>query len=209
MSLYMIKKHVILFALVFLSISVIGQQKYKLANEYYNSGEYEKAAQLYQALYTESPGNKTYFNLYIQCLLDLKDFENARKVIETELKKNPADVSLYVTNGNLLERQGMTAKANEEYRKAINNLNRDPTNISNLANTFTNLAKYELAIETFLKGEKIAKVENMYVYNLADLYRRQGDGKNMIKYYLIAAERENSTFNVHSSLQRFLDEKVV
>ncbi len=205
MSLYMIKKNVILFALVFSSISVIGQQKYKLANEYYNSGEYEKAAQLYQALYTESPGNKTYFNLYIQCLLDLKDFENARKVIEFELKKNPGDVSLYVTNGNLLERQGMTAKANEEYRKAINNLNPDPANISNLANTFSNLTKYELAIETLLKGEKIAKVENMYVYDLANLYKRQGDAKNMIKYYLIAAERENSTFNVQSSLQRYLD----
>jgi tetratricopeptide (TPR) repeat protein len=206
MSFHTFKKNIVLLGLVFMSISVVGQQKYRLANEYYNSGEYEKAAQLYQALYNESPGNKTYFNLYIQCLLDLRDFDNARKVIESELKKNPGDVTLYVTNGSLLERQGMTAKANEEYRKAINNLNPDPTNISNLANTFTNLAKYELAIETFLKGEKIAKVENMYVYNLADLYKRQGDVKNMIKYYLIAAERENSTFNVQTYLQRYLDE---
>ncbi len=204
MSLPIFKKSLVLVVLICISFSLIGQQKYRLANEYYNSGEYEKAAQLYQALYTEAPGNKTYFNLYIQCLLDLKDFENARKVVESELKKNPNDVSLYVTNGSLLERQGLTAKANDEYRKAINNLSPDPSNISNLANTFTNLAKYDLAIETLLKGEKITKVENQYVYNLADLYRRQGDTKNMIKYYLIAAENENSTFNVQSSLQRFL-----
>jgi tetratricopeptide (TPR) repeat protein len=185
---------------------LVGQQKYKLANEYYNSGEFEKAAQLYESLYKESPNNKSYFNLYIQCLLDLRDYENAQKIIESELKKNPNDLTLYVTNGNLLERQGFPEKAKGEFRKAINNLSPDPSGISNLANTFTNLAKYDLAIETFIKGEKLSNVENLYVYNLADLYRRQGDVKNMIKYYLITVEKEKTSFNVQTSLQRFLSE---
>jgi tetratricopeptide (TPR) repeat protein len=184
----------------------IGQQKYRLAVEYYNSGEYEKAAQIYESLYNENPKNKTYFNWYIQCLLDLKDYENASKIIQSELKKSPSDVSLIVTYGSLLERQGFADKAKVEYKKAIDKLDPDPTNISNLANTFTNLAKYDLAIETYLKGEKISNVENLYVYYLADLYRRQGDIKNMIKYYLITAERESSSFNVQTSLQRFITE---
>lgn len=196
-----------IFILLLLSVSpTFGQQKYKLANEYYNSGEYEKAAQLYESLYKESPNNKSYFNLYIQCLLDLKDFENAQKIVEFELKKNPQDVSLYVTNGNLLERQGFPDKANTEFRKAINYLNPDPSNITNLANTFTNLAKYDLAIETFIKGEKLSNIENLFVHNLADLYRRQGDTKNMIKYYLLSTEKEKSSFNTQTSLQRFLSE---
>ncbi len=186
--------------------SAAGQQKYRLAVEYYNSGEYEKAAQIYESLYKESPNNKSYFNWYIQCLIDLKDYENAGRITQAELKKNPNDVSLYVTYGNLLERQGFNDKANAEYRKAINNLNPDPTNITNLANNFTNLAKYDLAIETYLKGEKLSNVENLYVYNLADLYRRQGDVKNMIKYYLITVEKEPSSVNIQTSLQRFLSE---
>lgn len=181
-------------------------QKYKLANEYYNSGEYEKAAQLYEALYRENTRNKSYFNLYIQCLVDLREYANATKIIEDELKKDPTDVSLYVSKGNLLERQGMTDQANKEYRKAVDNLNPDPSNISNLASTFTNLAKYDLAIETYLKGEKIANVKDLYVYNLADLYRRSGDTKNMIKYYLITVEKEQNSLNVQTSLQRFLAE---
>lgn len=186
--------------------SAAGQQKYRLAVEYYNSGEYEKAAQIYESLYKEIPNNKSYFNWYIQCLIDLKDYENAGRITQAELKKNPNDVSLYVTYGNLLERQGFNDKANAEYRKAINNLNPDPTNITNLANNFTNLAKYDLAIETYLKGEKLSNVENLYVYNLADLYRRQGDVKNMIKYYLITVEKEPSSANIQTSLQRFLSE---
>lgn len=192
--------------LLFFALSAFGQQKYRLAVEYYNSGEYEKASQIYESLYKENPNNKSYFNWYIQCLIDLKDYDNAGKIIQTELKKNPGDVSLYVTYGNLLERQGFPEKANAEYRKAINNLNPDPTNITNLANNFTNLAKYDLAIETYLKGEKLSNIPNLYVYNLADLYRRQGDVKNMIKYYLITAEKEPSSVNIQTSLGRFLSE---
>ena len=192
--------------LLFFALSAFGQQKYRLAVEYYNSGEYEKASQIYESLFKENPNNKSYFNWYIQCLIDLKDYDNAGKIIQTELKKNPGDVSLYVTYGNLLERQGFPEKANAEYRKAINNLNPDPTNITNLANNFTNLAKYDLAIETYLKGEKLSNIQNLYVYNLADLYRRQGDVKNMIKYYLITAEKEPSSVNIQTSLGRFLSE---
>ncbi|MBK8517501.1 MAG: tetratricopeptide repeat protein [Saprospiraceae bacterium] len=165
------------------------QQKYRLAVEYYNSGEYEKASEIYASLYKENPQNKSYFNWYIQCLLDLKDYDDAGKIIQSELKKTPGDVSLLVTYGNLLERQGLPDKAKIEFRKAIDKLDPDPSNITNLANSFTNLAKYDLAIETYLKGEKISNIENLYVYNLADLYRRQGDVKNMIKYYLLTAER--------------------
>ena len=201
----LIKVLTIFLLVVFVTTHTDAQvQKYRLANEYYNSGEYEKAAQLYEALYRENTKNKSYFNLYIQCLVDLRDYVKATKIIEEELKKDPTDASLYVSKGNLLERQGMPELANKEYRKAVDNLNPDPSNISNLASTFTNLAKYDLAIETYLKGEKIANVKDLYVYNLADLYRRSGDTKNMIKYYLITVEKEQNSLNVQTSLQRFL-----
>ena len=194
--------------LVFISFFYINegfaQQKYRLAVEYYNSGEYEKAAQIYESLYKENPKNKSYFSWYIQCLIDLRSYEKATQIIQNEIKSAPSDVSLFVAYGNLLERQGQHEKAKTEYRKAIDKLDPDPGNIANLASSFTNLAKYDLAIETYLKGEKISNVQNLYVYNLADLYRRQGDVKNMIKYYLITAEKEPSSINIQTSLQRFL-----
>ena len=36
--------------IIFFMFSAAGQQKYRLAVEYYNSGEYEKAAQIYLTL---------------------------------------------------------------------------------------------------------------------------------------------------------------
>lgn len=180
------------------------QQKARLANEYYSSGEYEKAAVLYRQLFMESNRNRSYLNLYIQCLIELSDFDTANKTIQDEIRLNPADVSLYVLSGNLLERKFEPDKAMKEYRRAIDNLNPDPSNIANLANAFINLAKYDLAIEAFEKGSKLANFDQLFAYNLADLYRRVGDVKNMIKYYLVAAERDANTVNIQTSLQRFL-----
>lgn len=181
-------------------------QKSRLANEYYNSGEYEKASVLYQELYQESNRNKSYFNLYIQCLIEMSAFDKASMVIQEEIKRSPGDVSLYVSSGNLLERKYEPEKAMKEYRKAIDNITPDPTAISNLGNAFINLSKFDLAIETFEKGQKLSNIENLYVYNLADLYRRVGDEKNMIRYYLLAAEKDANTSNIQTSLQRFLGE---
>ncbi len=185
---------------------VFGQQKYKLAQQYYSSGEYEKAAQLYEQLYNENSNNTFYFNLYIQCLIDLRNYEGASKIIQNEIKKAPKEASLYVTYGNLLEKQGMPEKSDIEYKKAINNLTNNQSIISNLASTFTNLAKYDLAIETYLKGEKLTNIPDLYVYSVADLYRRKGDTPNMINYYLRAADKNNAASNVQISLQRYLTE---
>ncbi|MFZ1455596.1 MAG: tetratricopeptide repeat protein, partial [Saprospiraceae bacterium] len=112
--------------LVFISLFHINegfaQQKYRLAVEYYNSGEYEKAAQIYESLYKENPKNKSYFSWYIQCLIDLRSYEKATQIIQNEIKSAPSDVSLFVAYGNLLERQGQHEKAKTEYRKAIDKL---------------------------------------------------------------------------------------
>lgn len=200
------KKYLIVMILLVAASVGFAQQKYRLAQQYYNSGEYEKAAQLYESLYQENPQNTFYFNLYIQCLIDLREYQNASTIILAEIKKAPKESALYVTHGNLLEKQGMTEKAEAEYKKAITYLTPNQSIISNLANTFTNLAKYELAIETYLKGEKLTNTEDLYVYSIADLYRRKGDTPQMIKYYLKAANKNNGGSSVQISLQRFLTE---
>jgi tetratricopeptide (TPR) repeat protein len=202
------RKLVLSIVWICVSLSVVEAQvqKIRLANEYYNEGEYEKAADLYKEMYKIAPDNKSYFNMYIQCLLDMSEYATATEIISSEVKKNPDDVTLYVTLGNLYERQGMMDKAKNQFAKAINNLKADPQAISNLASTFINLAKYDLAIETYEKGEKESSVKNLYAYNLADLYRRQGDIPNMIKHYLIQADTERNTYHIQTSLSQFLPE---
>ncbi|HFC01322.1 MAG TPA: tetratricopeptide repeat protein, partial [Phaeodactylibacter sp.] len=147
----------------------------RLAQQYFADGEFEKAATVYEKLYQKNNRNDYYFNRYMDCLLSLEDYKKAEKVIKKQLKKNPKLIQLYVTYGKLYEQQYQDDKAKEQFEKAIRKLPADKFSVTRLANAFTNLTKYELAIQTYEKGAKLLKDDNIFAYNLGDLYRRKGD----------------------------------
>jgi len=142
-------------------------QDTKLASEYYNSGEYEKAAEVYIKLFEKSKFKNDY---YFQ----------------------------HVTYGNLYERMFEEDKARKQYRKAIESLPADQVIISKLGNAFLRLTKYDEAIEAYQKGSKLMKNDNLYAYNMAEIYRRKGENKLMITQYLLAADNNK---NLLSSLK--------
>ena len=204
-----IKLITVLASLIFLISSVSGYgQESKLANEYYRSGEYEKAGMLYKKLYDESKNNHFYFGRYLESLLALENFDEAQKAVESEIKKRPNEAHLYVSYGNIFEKKYELEKAEKQYKKAIEKVKPDLGSVSRLGNAFLSLAKYDKAILVYESATD--KLENKYVfaYNLADLYRRKGTTDKMIHYYLLSLlntpNRANSLKNL---FQRYLGEE--
>ena len=193
-----------LFVLGF-CLQALGQDS-KLAREYYTSGEYEKAAQVYMKLYEKSKyKNDYYFQQFIQSLISDENFEKAEAEIKTQLKRTPKNVQLYVTYGNLYDRMFEEEKAKKQYRKAIESLPADQMIISKLGNAFLRLTKYDEAIETYQKGGKLMNNDKLFAYNMAELYRRKGESKEMIKYYLLATEaNKNLLTSLKTNFQRTL-----
>ncbi len=179
----------------------------RLAQQYYQSGEFEKASVLYQKLYGTNAKNDFYFNRYIDCMIALEQYEECDKIIRKEIKKKPKKIQLYVTYGNLFERQYREAEAQEQYERAIKKLPADRFSIIKLANAFTNLTKYELAIATFEQGATLLKDKRVFSYNLGDLYRRKGDVPKMIENYLNSlADNPNRLKSMQTLFQRNLSE---
>jgi len=166
--------------------NAIAAQNSQLARQYYATGEYEKAGEIYEQLYKKSK-NSTYFSSYIKCLTATEDYGKAENIVKKEIKRNPRP-DLYVIYGDLLERQSEVEKAEEQYEKAISSLDKKPNNITNLATAFKRASKYDFAAKVYLRAEELMGKENMYSYNLADIYRRKGDVPNMIEKYLDAIE---------------------
>lgn len=156
----------------------------KLAQHYYQQGEYEKSAGLFKKLSDGAGFNEYYFNQYIESLMALEDYTTAGREINNTLKKNPQQISLYVTYGNMLERQGKMDEADEQYRKAIATMPNDRGLFNNLGNSFMRLTKYELAKEVFEKGNAALNDPTLFAYNLAEIYRRQNKVAPMIHNYL-------------------------
>jgi tetratricopeptide (TPR) repeat protein len=185
-----------------IAIGLSGQNA-KLAQQYYQDGEFEKAAVLYERLYNQSNFNDYYFDRYVECLMAMDDYDNCEKVIKKQLKRSPKNVQLYVTYGKLFERQIMDDKAKEQYNLAIETLPADQFVITKLANSFMRLTKYELAIATYERGAKLVKDEQVFAYNLGELYRRKGDTAKMIESYLNSvAANPTRLNNIQTIFQR-------
>ncbi|MCK6692292.1 MAG: tetratricopeptide repeat protein [Thermoanaerobaculia bacterium] len=195
----------LLIAFFALSAGALAQDP-NLANQYYMNGEYEKASVLYAQLTESDRGlSDYYFERYLNCLLNLEQYEEGEAALKKQLKRSPANVKLYVFYGNLYDRQGKQAEADAQYQKAIERVSPDYTAITQLANTFVTNAKYDLAIKAYERGSELFKDPTRFAFNLGELYRRKGDTAKMIEQYLTALSNDPGRLTtIQTYLARYL-----
>ena len=195
-------KKLLLSLLLVVPLMLKGQPNPQLAEQYFQTGELEKAAVLYEKLYAQNAGDY-YFERYLACLMDLSRYDEAEKIITKQIKKEPSKSTLYVQLGKLYERQNKETVAAEQYKKAIDKLPSDRYVIDNLASTFNAMARYDLALSVYEQGGKLLRNKNIFAFNLADLYRRKDDVPMMVESYLNAI-KENPGYlpSVQSMLMR-------
>lgn len=173
-------KKLFLFFLLTISIAAAAQQEVKLALQYYNNGEFEKAAKLYEKLYADNPN--LYYKQYYSTLLGNKNFDVAEALVKQQSKKQKQQGIYLLDLGYIYEQNNQPDKANEFYEKALKNV--DPNEIPKLANAFADINLPEKAISLYLKGQELLKDPKAYSFDLANLYLKQGNTENAIKAFL-------------------------
>ena len=162
----------------------IHAQDARLAEQYLLNSEFEKAATLYEKLVKENDGNDYYFDKYIESLSALSQFDKCKSILEKQLKKRPKECSIYVTLGNILEKQSKPDEAKIQFQKAIAELGADQYNVMRLAQSFANLTKYDYALQAYERGATLLKDKKIFAYNIGDLYRAKGDMPKMTESFL-------------------------
>ncbi len=194
----------VMIFLFFLAMSASAQNA-QLAQQYYNDGEFEKAAYVYKKLYEQQNHNEYYFNRYLTCLMAVEQFDEAEKAVKKALKDDPKNIRLLVSYGNILERQFKEEQANEQYEKALKRMPADQYEITRLASTFSSMNKFDYAIKAYEQGGQMIKDPSIFAFNLAELYRRKGDIPNMIANYLNSLDAfPDRQATIQSQLQRYL-----
>ena len=198
----------LLFTISLLFTLALAAQNNKLAQQYYNDGEYEKSAELFAQLAKEKPGNSYYFDRYVSSLIKLERFDEAESSLKKQLKKNPQEVALYVKYGELLELQFDEAGAAKQYGRAVENLPADQYRVTQLGNAFLSQRKYDYAIQVYERGSQLLKKKNLFSNNLGDLYRRKGDKPKMITNYLDVVETQpKRARQIQTYFQRYLEQE--
>ncbi|MGB0839541.1 MAG: tetratricopeptide repeat protein [Chitinophagales bacterium] len=180
------------------------QQDYRLANQYYQKGEYEKAASLYKKVYEASSQSTHYYRQYFKCLIAIEDLETAEKLVKKRTKKYRSDVTLLVDMGVLYRTQERYEDAEKQFDKALQTV--QVNHIRNLASTFNQANELGYAMNTYLKGRKMQNDEKAYAYDLARIYEQQGDIQGLIFSYVdYATLNERYVQTAKIRLQKLLD----
>ncbi len=197
---------VLLVMLLFYSITAAAQKNSnnadKLALQYLDQKEYEKANLYLEDLYDKNPD--AWYTAYYKSLVSAGDLSKAEKITKRQLRLNKLNTYLYVYLGKVYKAQGDARKEKEAYEKAVKELSPAQPFVQSLAITFMENGLYDYALEVYDKGKKY-NPDYPYFYERAEVFKLKGDLVAMINEYLDALEfRDTEIQMVQMNLQNSL-----
>ena len=173
----------ILFAVQIIPLyAQVGQSDGELAKQYFSTGDFEKAVVYFDKYYDQDPFNA--YPSFLKCLLTLKDYDKAEKLIKRQTKKFPNDLSVKVDLASMYETSGEKEKAKKIYSDLIKKLPADVNQVNMLANAFSQKQDFENAVQVLLQGRKLLGILYTFGFELADIYAQQGKFQEMTDEYL-------------------------
>ncbi len=179
------KRIIVLFLMVLACPAVHAQlsSDEALAVQYFQTGEFDKAAVIYEKLFNRTK-NAGHYDPYFACLLKTKQYDKAEELAKKLLKSNPGNYTYAVDIGRVYQEKGEQEKSSEWFNKLIRDLPANEFAIKDLAITFYRAEGYDFSIKALLNGRKILNDENAFSYDLLSLYRYRKDKPMLIQEYL-------------------------
>jgi len=155
----------------------------QIAVQFYRSGEYAKAADVYQRLYAANRSSN-YYTYLKNCYENLEQYETAEALVKQHQKINKYELSLYVDLGYIYSLQGNETKAKSTYQNALKKLKADHNQVIRLANAFMSKRLYEYAEATYTEGQNLLKGSYGFQMEKGQLYYYMRNYDKMIGEYL-------------------------
>lgn len=164
-----------------------------LAKTYFEKGAFEKAASLYKKLLSNQRTNSYYSLKLIECYQQLSQFKAAQNEIEAQLKysNNP---QYFVELGYNYQLQDQLAKAEENYKNALERIDAQPNYVYAIAQQFESHGRIDNAIQAYELGLELAPNPAFY-YQLAVLHGVQKNIEKMMEHFLDYVETNSAHTN--------------
>ena len=183
-----------------------GQSQEQMAAYYFDQGEYEQAAQLYESLY-ERTTNKYYYQRLYATYLKLGEYRDAIRLAEKRQKKQPKELALHVDEGNVYLVQKQTKKAEKCFDKAIEAITSNLAPVPDLAMAFSGIGRHDYAAKTYLKAREQTRNPHLYFNELVGVYQAMGDHEAMTHEYFDLLDKQPSMMpSIQISMQKTLQE---
>lgn len=144
-------------------------QKFRLAQSYEETGDYENASRLYMELYESDKNSTAYFDGVRRTLMSQSRFSALIPVVEERLQKKPVP-ELYALLGNLHWKTGKTSSADEAWNAALSTAPGEATTYAAVAQAQIDNRLFDKAVSTLLKGRDELDNPLLFANELSQLY---------------------------------------
>ncbi len=176
----------------------------KLADQFYESDEIEKALSLYEEVYEKTSFSATYERL-LSIYVEQKEFKSAENLVKKRIKTKDNNYLLYVDLGLVYREEGNEKKANQSFDDALKEVRPAQNYYITLANDFAAINEYDYAIAVYERAQRTTGRDLQYNFQLANLYGRKGETAAMINEYMdIIGKNENYVQSIQNVLQTIL-----
>lgn len=176
----------------------------QLAYQYFSHQEYEKARDLFQSLYKKTSQN-SYFQQYTECLLQLKQFNEAEKELKAFIKKNPNQTKPLIDLIYVYTLDGKSDKAKKQFDDILKHLPENFQSLKGIGNALQNRGLYDMAITLYEKGNKLLDGKDNFNFELANIHQSMANYQEAFRYYFIELEEKPTQYNsIKNRLQTML-----
>lgn len=175
--------------LLFICIELFAQQnpfdlnQFMLAEAYEQQGNYAKAIEIIEQLYSKDNQNPNYFNKLVNLYITTKNFDSAVSLLDSRIKMFPQDPNNYGQLGSVYYMMGDYKKAKEVWEIPLAKANRNNMNFRVIANYAIERRAFETAIEILNRGKNESDDPTMYSFDLGELYSLTMQYENATKEY--------------------------
>ena len=198
-----------LFLLAGITLSFAQQNNYQLANQLMQQQKYEEALPILKDLHESNPQAFIFFDRYIDCLINLKEFETAEEVAREMLANERAEDETTLKLAEVLHLKGDKEQA-EQYWQQMLEKNRNNVQIYyKTASSMMNRNEYELAIEVYRTAQNHFGDSTMFLNELANTYMQAGQFENAVgEYFSLIISNPDQVSLVQQRLLRMRDDNL-
>lgn len=193
--------------LICLSMSAWGQGVDELADEYYKTGAFDKAAAEYAKSLRKGTSWPAVYH-YVNSLVKTQKSDDALKYLKKQVRADEPNRSYYnLLTGFVAKQTNDTTRAKQSYEAAVSDVKSSPDGVAKVAAAFVDIAEADWAIITYRKARDVGKDERAYAVELAGLYRANGATEKWIDESLLIGQETDKKEAVLNSLQTLINSK--
>lgn len=171
---------VLLMFFVFSFNSFSQTDYFKLGREYYNNGDYEKAAATYSEVIKKEDNLPKVYDIYLATLYKLKNYSEAEKIIKKMIKMTAPQNYIYRVDYALFyKQQNITDKATKEFSSLVSDIQKNTTAVDIVGAYLIQMRENDWAKQLYLQSRKNFD-RYAYCFQLSTIYNRLGETDNML-----------------------------